>query len=506
MENEQISARGVQEISIGEMIREIFRHFWMVIVVAVICAVVSGGYQYVQDIQAAAVASEEEAAKNDVSDIELTDEEQTAVNNAYYTQMNLDHQQQYVDNSVLMQIDAYNEDIVVLQYAITMESDEELQAYGSNLLSLYQSYVDDGSLATAIAEDGYEVSLPYLTELISRPSEITIERSSATSSSTQATEYVSASTSVAASTTVFTVNVIQLDQESAEDLADRVEESLASYSETLSDSYRAHNLTLLSRATSQVVDSELGAYKTNCITEISTLQSKVNSLTGDMTDDQLNVLNYYIENQTMDYDEEIETTESTETTETTSTTVGISKTSVVLGAIVGALLACIILICFTIFKGTVNSASEFRSLYSLRVLGEVEDKRKKNILVRWWDKFMKGGKSVLALDQQKDLLFANLKNVCLEKNVKKVLLGGIAGNEADSAVIEEIMHNLSEQGIQAEFAPDFVHSVEMVDSLSTYDAVILVEMVHDSKCKMIEEEIRTCLEHAVQILGVIAFA
>lgn len=50
--------------------------------------------------------------------IKLTDKEQTDVNNVIAVQDNMKEQQAYLDNSVLMQINAYDESRVTLQYRI----------------------------------------------------------------------------------------------------------------------------------------------------------------------------------------------------------------------------------------------------------------------------------------------------------------------------------------------------------------------------------------------------
>ena len=71
-------------------------------------------------------------------------------------------QQAYLDNSVLMQINAYDESRVTLQYRI-ITGDKQLS---KDLLSAYDNYVTNGSLAQDMINHGIDMDLQYLTELL----------------------------------------------------------------------------------------------------------------------------------------------------------------------------------------------------------------------------------------------------------------------------------------------------------------------------------------------------
>ena len=127
-------------ITIADLIRAIIRKLWVVVAAAVIFAAIFGGYKYAKDSKAASNASE---STTDMK-VKLDDDAQAEVNNVLTIKDNLDEQQKYADNSVLMQIDPYNESLVTLQYHYSTDDKD----YSSDLLNSYMSYVNNGGLSS----------------------------------------------------------------------------------------------------------------------------------------------------------------------------------------------------------------------------------------------------------------------------------------------------------------------------------------------------------------------
>ena len=110
-------------VSVTELILELLKRVRLIIIMALIFAVVLGGYKYVKDKKAANIpllsVSVEEAEKN------LTDEEVEQVNLAEYTQKSLEKKQEYAEKSVLMQLNPYNVTTASIQFII--ETDDKSQ-------------------------------------------------------------------------------------------------------------------------------------------------------------------------------------------------------------------------------------------------------------------------------------------------------------------------------------------------------------------------------------------
>lgn len=145
-------------VTVSDLLKEILRRVGLVIILGIIVAALCCGYKYAKDSKAAKAANSEDTT----TAIKLTDKEQTDVNNVIAVQDNMKEQQAYLDNSVLMQINAYDESRVTLQYRI-ITGDKQLS---KDLLSAYDNYVTNGSLAQDMIDHGIDMDLQYLTELL----------------------------------------------------------------------------------------------------------------------------------------------------------------------------------------------------------------------------------------------------------------------------------------------------------------------------------------------------
>ncbi|MCC8150488.1 MAG: hypothetical protein LIO96_03265 [Lachnospiraceae bacterium] len=481
-----------REISLGEVMREVFRRFPLVIIMAVICAVIAGGYSYMHsgtDTAEEVVTTEDEIATDD-----LTEDELTAVNNVLKVQENLDEQQEYVNNSILMQINAYDESTVILQYHIDIENSDDIQLYGQDLLDSYESYVTNGALVSDFVSNGYDEEEQYLGELISFNGNV----ETTVNNSLEGTVSVISSVS-------FDIQVIHTDEQSVEALAEQIESCLKNYEISLCESVGDHTLTLVNHSCTKVVDKSLWTYKTERISSISSMQNTLESLQEDMTDDQLAVLGQYITLKATEGDADEVAAEDGETV--TAATPSVSKKYLALGAIVGIVLAILYIFLRFIMSKSFNSAEELRDVYSLRILGEVKRPEKKNIFLKAWDKLTGHRESALSAEEEKSILISNLKNVCKEKQIGKILISGDRDlPEEDQALVQDLIEDLSREEIAAVYADNLIHSAEMLDLLAKQDAVLFVERARVSRRDVLEEQFRVCDDYSVAVLGAVVIS
>ena len=322
-------------ITVADLIKEIVRKFWLVIVLAIVFAGLLGGYKYVKDSKA---VETEKIAENtsDVSSSNLSAEDQEAVQNVLLVQDNLLQQQEYADNSVLMQIDPLKEDIVILQYYFDTE-----QSVGSDvrysLLNAYQNYVNEGNLAADLEEYGQQMEVQYLGELI------TCETNMNDSSNMVLIEGIGTS---------FTIKVIHEDQELCTSLAEDIKACIQQYQINLNNTMGRHELELVDESYSQVVDKDLWTYKFDRVNSITSMQEKIDALKENLSEDQLAVVEAY---SSQAKDENIEAEDSS-----TNVSVSISKKHVLVGGAIGVVLACLFIIIAYIMRGTINKAEDLQ--------------------------------------------------------------------------------------------------------------------------------------------------
>lgn len=484
MEKRQKSApKDGQEriITLGDLMKEILRRLPLVILVMVIFAVLLGGYQYIQDKKAAelAAAPVEEAVENT-----LTEDEQEEVNNVLKVIANLKEQQEYVENSVLLKINAYDESQVTLQYYINADIDAEVESgsiedYRQDLLDSYQAYISNGALSAAVKEAGVELELQYIAELISF--EATDEDSESLTTNVSSTFYVT---------------VIHVDQESCEELAAVVEECLSNYAQVLNSSVGSHSLELMEYTYTEVVDKSLWTYKYDRVNSIVTMQTKVETLEAELTSEQIQILELQTE---ADSTEEVEE-ESSETI----VSVSISKKYLLLGAAIGLILACLYIVLSYIMRGTINEPKDLQYLYGVRVLGELHAGGKRNPFVRLGNLLIGKKEVYLTPEEEQALLFSNIRLFCEKNQADHVLLlFGSAKLPKDWAAA--LSEQLAAAGIAAETAENPVYSAQALERLAEYDTVVLIEQVRGSRYEVLEKEIGLCEASGIEIAGAAVF-
>ncbi len=477
MEKKQIDYAQLHKdrvISIWDLFLEIVRKLWFVILLAVIGAALLGGYKYVKDTQTANMS----ASQPELSVLEdnFSEEEAAEIDNALKLQEDLQQQQEYLDRSVLMQINAYDESCVDLQYRIT-----GVQNGSRDLLEAYKSYINNGALASDLQINGMDLDIQYLNELIS------YEDSGGSFSRTEDEILVSTLSNM------FDVRVIHTDRENCEELANKVTECMNSYQEYLNGKMGAHGLELVNQSYSKNVDRDLWNYKKDRVNNLVSAQDNLDTFKEDMNDEQKVFLDQY--EQQKESQEEV--------AEKELASVSLSKKHIAAGGLAGIVLALFVIIIWYVIRDTVNSAREIQRIYNISVLGELESVKSRNILYRLTRRFAGKRKEEVSLAESVQLLATKLRMYCRKNGIKEIFLIGKVGTQEYGDWISKVLAELEKSGIRAGTAEDILYSPEMIEKLMEYDHIVLVEWLKHSRYQDAVNEIKLCLEQNVQIEGAI---
>ena len=463
-------------VTIADLIRAIIRKLWIVVAAAVIFAALFGGYKYVKDSKAAASAKTESSTDMKVK---LDDDARAEVNNVLAIQDNLDQQQTYADNSVLMEIDPYNESLVTLQYHYSPDSKD----YSSDLLNSYMSYVNNGGLSSDLEAAGIDLDVQYISELLNCKSN---------SDTTKSTSSDDNNITLNSKSESFEIKIIHSNKEECEEMAEKVITCMENYQQQLQSRVGGHSLTLVDQSYARVVDNSLMTYKYDRVNSIVSMQQRINELTEKMTADQTAVIDKYNEDAKAD----AKSSSASDETDTADTHVSISKKYVVVGAAAGIVLSCLAIIILYVMRGTINKTEDIRSIYNLRVIGELENKNKK-------------GKSIfskstgLSLDEQKALLLASLKVTCQKEAIEKLLISGSSIADVEDGVKEYLKAELKKDGVEVCITDSFLTSGKALEKLAEYDHVLLIEQIGHSRYDDLTAELRICLEQQADIVGTV---
>lgn len=481
------------DIEIKDIIWELVRKWRIILALAVICGVALTAYQYRIDMN-----------KTDVVTVKKTQEELEAsmsiqdldeVTAAVALRRQADERSVYMESSVLMRINPYEENVVYQQYYVNAAS--ELVSLDAN--DAYIAYVDQGLLAKAIADEGnYEIEPVYLAELIS----IEKENAGAYINSKSAADRMALNVEGNAEERVFTVKVVGTSKETAEELATDVKSALQKYSSMIESNIGAHQLRLMAENSVVIADQSMAELQNWNATSIKTICNNLDSMKNEMTGDQITLYTY----RTTVLAEEESVTATVATT--TEKTVSISAKHLVIGVVVGIILGCVIIAVMYLFAAALRNGEEVKNLYGVAILGYVDDSAfQKKKLFAFVDeliiKFQNIRKKKLTFEQEVQLVSANIRLNCEKNGTTEVALVTSAAEGIPQAVMGAIVEKCAQRGITVITVADVAYDAEMLEKMVKAGRVVFVEKEGVSLYDEMYQEIVLCKEHDVDVIGMV---
>ncbi len=451
-------------IIISDLFKEILRKIWVIVILVVVCALIFAGKQYKTDKEEA-----ESSQQATIVESTLSEDDMMTVESVYKQYQSLEYQKRYMDESVLMNIDPYNESRVFMRFKVESESDNA----GDIVLDLKNYVSTNGSLADDLQATYPDVNRAYLVELVNF-SQDTITVSSSSDSDDGF---------VISGEDMFTIRVINTDEESCQQLADAVRKCINSYQRKSEQQFGSYELTMISSNAIQTTDTSLANSQSDKLSTIISLQNSINSSRAEMSSQQINALNSLISG--------IEEEDSADTAqEVTEVHVSINMASAGIGALIGLVIGLIVLIIYYVARGTLNTASEFTDAFNVPVFGRVSHRRRM-------------GKKALSPDVEKQMVFVAVKNFCKAHNVDRMLLSGSGTDLSKQEWLNGLKDALDKEQIETEIADSLTASPETLDKLSQFKHVTLVEKLHSSAYKDVVREIELCAEQDINVAGAI---
>lgn len=481
------------DIEIKDIIWELVRKWRIVVAMAVVCGVALTAYQYRIDIN-----------KTDITTVKKTQDELEAamgvqdldeVTAAVALRRQADERSAYMDESVLMRIDPYEEHVVYQQYYVKAES--ELISRDAN--DVYIAYVQQGLLAKAVADVGnYEMEQMYLAELIS----IEKENIGAYINAKSAADRMALNVEGNTEERMFTVKVVGTSKAAAEELAGAVKAALQKYSSVIEANIGAHQLCLMAEESTVIVDQSLAELQNWNATSIKTISNNLDSMKNEMTGDQITLYTY----RTTVLAEEESVTATVNTA--TEKTVSISLKHTIIGVIVGIILGFAVIAVMYLFAAALRNGEEVKKLYGVAILGYVDDSAfQKKKLFAFVDKLVirlqNIRKKKLNFEQEVQMVCANILLSCEKNGTTEVFLATSVAECIPEAVISAIVDKCAQRNITVVTGTDVAYNAEMLEKMVKIGHVVFVEKECVSLYDEMYQEIVLCKEHAVNVIGMV---
>ena len=486
MENQKMKKSEI-DIEIKDLFWELLRRWRIIAVMAIICAVGLAAYQYRIDMN-----------KTDVVVVKKTQEELekamsvqdiSEVTGAVNLLNQLGEKSAYMDESVLMQINPYEENAVLLLYVIEADMAEEV------LAKAYRAYIEDGYLAQLLA-GGMGLESLYVDELIS----VVEDSTDMYVYSDTMDETIRMEIANKKEDTCITVKICGVDEAAVAEMAKNVKTTLGAYSYTLSQEIGQHQLKLIEETACMLVDNALAELQNRNATAIKTISNNIDKMKNEMTGDQITLYTYRVTGVTQ--------SENSTAAAPQPKVVTISVKHGVIGGIVGIILGAAIILVFYVFSAKLRKCDEIETLYHVRVLGEVENPEKKTGIFAPIDKFIARApygieNGLVDYDSQIEMICANIAIDCKKNEQKKVYLTGSRIWEMPEEISDDIKRGCKSKGIEIVGGVGIAYNARALEALDSVGTVVFVEKKRTSLYEEIYQEISLCRKNGIRVLGVV---
>lgn len=465
------------EIDLKDLFCFVLKQTKALIIAAVIFGIAGAGFSYVKQKKAISAPAanildtsvkqpgeSDEAYNNRVANVERAND---IMDNIAVLTKQVEIQNDYISNSVYMQIDPINTATSSVQVVITCDS-----GMVGGIDSLYNAYSWDilkGEYINSVADElGYDPGA--VQELI------------VVSLISTATSYTDSQDQMG------TLNVYVLGPsiDETELIMDAIVAEIESVSKDYNSSIMSHTVSLVGRQSAVGYDASVKKIQLDSVTTLNTLQTQINNLNNSL-DSTAKTLGF---TDKMDFYEPVNTATATQNSISVKSCIKYGLVGLVLGMVLVAGTMALVYV----FGREIVSQSQFFSLFrGIESIGVCKPSDKRSKIQAFLDR-ISNDDSYLSEENTNKIVSANLNNLTI--NAKRVLITGTVDSDA-------IKESIKELDINADVKLDMFSNPEILKLVSEYDGVVIVEKRDISRKKMVKEQIKLLKNSGTKIIGAI---
>ncbi len=482
-----------KEISLVELLFYCLKKWRWIICSVIVIAAAAGGYKYLSTVKSNQIRQEAQALLEEDGEsgsVEVVENPRVR----YYEQaiasseLELEQQETYLKDSVVMQMDAYHLWMGTLSFYVDVPDDQDGNSLNS-LFAAYKAYVTDGRLASQLFDADNSIPIVDLGYLLSfNKGKETIEI--LLNNGGKSTNAAGNGLNIESEQNVFQIQVIASSEELAIAYTEKIEESVMGYSRELAGDVAVHDLKLLAAVQTEKMDNDMASYQSSVLSSYGVLLNSLKTLKTDLKAVR---------------DEEGDTITIGQTFSLANPVSAAVKYGIV-GLVLGAFLAGFVLILVYLMSGKLQSTEMFREEFGMQLLGEVKapvgKKKLFGFIDNWLYHLEEGAYANIPREEQMRIAAASLKGAVNQKEgLKKIMLAGTIAKED----VEEFCGCLKEHVQEAEFSSykQIVFDAAALEELSDYDAVVFLERKRVSYSKLIKKEREMVSGREIPVLGTI---
>ncbi len=453
---------GELEIDLADLMCSFFMKWKQTAVCALAGMILLGGYGYLKNQNAGV------PVQAVTEETELTENEQWIVAEAVQLKKENDAVEEYIENSILMQADAYHRESVLLQYCIQ----------GADLHTLpkavesYAAFLSYGQAAEAVQKSDQlfqDTQAVYLAELIT-----------AWQAADSQQEIILDSSGDLETEKIMYVEVSGKDRKMAQQLADAVQKELGKYASAVKKKCGSHELVLLNEISRTRADNTLLLQQREKRSLLKTGRDNLETMTDGMSEMQKKA---YAEESGIEKDEE------------TDIITG-SGTSVlkymILGLCIGVFAYGCVFVCLYLMRNAVRSENEFQEYYNIPLYGSVSVRKKAGKTGQ--------GKAGNRMDQT----LGRIRLACKKQGIEKICLAlEFLGGAKEQDVLEQILQQFQDWGIHAVMGKVPDSDISQWDMLEEAGTVLLACRIGETTYPMLNHAMDFYLENDINVMGAV---
>ena len=484
------------QIDLMTLLHYILRKWRSIIVVMLIVAVAANLYSVKKSMsEAAAVSTTEEVdiekqienAKEELTADELEQVERVYSMYEYNSQL-YQESKEYLEKSVLMQLNPNEIPTVMLNYQFKKDqADEEL----SNIFTMYENVLLDEDTCTAIIQVfGEEYANTSVRELIS----VTDTENGQNSDIIKLQKDKNSG--------ILSIQIYAGSEEQCEQVAEIVKKRVLEYTEQLQQIFGNYTVNAISEQYYISSDSDLNMQKSDAVNAVNNAYTAMKNITSGLSEKQIG----YFSLLTKDCEDQTLVKEDTqETANMTANVQYISMKYILIGLLAGMFLAVCWYAVIYIMTQTVKDVDEVKIITNLPVFGTVlrsNENGKRNIVDRWIDSWFAHDKK----SENNDLLLTRISHevaMLAGQKDKKCLLIACSGSDQNvKKQADSLVEKLRKLGMNVTSTDGLVSdNTEVLKQLESADSAVFVEQLMKSERNQIREAVELCRRCQVEVLG-----
>lgn len=443
-------------INISVFGRYLIKKWWILAVVSIVMVGILLGKLYA-DMQKTNHVVEE------VETNVLSESEQKKVNEAYKEYKKIIDLQEYIDQSILMEINPYKEYRKVISYEIE-------GAKSGDILSIYLQYLYSGIAIDIVMEELNNVEPQYLNELIKG---IRIEKEDLSIEGQESS--------------VFGIQIIGKDKTIVDLITQNTEDALLIYTAKISGQLQSYELKQIGVTEGFVVDTDIEKLQKSRSTNLKELEDNYTANVAGFSAIQSESLESLLNKGDVGKVEETLTGQSLTAEESTPIGIATYIKYIIFGILLGTTLASGAILIWYVYGGNINSAQEFQEVYNIKVLEEmkagIKDSQKKM--------------------ERINILLARCKLLCSGNNISKIVIVGETTTSLGIEIVQYLKEELKMSHVELEHIKGFLDDANILSYISEFTNVLLIEEVGKVKRNDFERELEFYSEQNMSVIGVI---